>query len=971
MFLKVSFWLCSFFVLLIGHLSAQEHVLVDMAKISPLPDVEFYDVKEDRGHFIWLAADKGLFKYNGIDYAKIIHPEQKGNSFFQLQEDYQGVLWCNNIYGQIFFYKNDSLQLFYDANKLVNGQLAPFFVSKNKVTVYAKSGAYEISKANKEVKQIFKGKFFFANRDKQDSYVFIGESKASSKYSVCKISDGRIETLLKLNFNQIIDNHKVYAFGEKVLVSFSINNFNRFYLMNKQTEGHQVLETPKELRHQKLYKIILLNDKYWFLTPSGIYVFGLEKNQFQFVEQIMPNESVTNVEIDFNNNYWFTTLDNGVFVIPNIHIKKVSLKNEKSKFTVACALDGNRFVLGTKDGQLLFYDNHQYIKTLRLPGPKIIGSLYYYAEQQKLIVSINASESYVVNLENYNISHAKNKYAVGKAFADLGNGNLLYGNYKEAIVYNKTFITDSTRLVSTKRVISALNLNSNQFLIGHIDGLKLYDKQTLSAKEIKYKTKNILVNSMARTGNLAWLATLHSGLLMLEDSRLEGVKIPRFNANSQINKLVAKDDFLWMSTDHVLYRYNYTNNQLNEVGSQSGLKGSINNFIVTQNYVVVVQPSGFYLLSNSSQTFKDYKTSKVAVHRIAIQDRDTVVSSAYTLPYDQNKIEIEFHSNGYQSNNYVNYQYRMQPLDSSWHDASIGRNTVTFNSLPNGQYSFEVKGKNINSEQPVSAAPITFVIKQPYWETWWFYGLLTGGMFWLIWLYFKWRLKKKESERIAEIDKILIDKKNTNLRLENLRSQMNPHFIFNALNSIQDYIISNEKELASSYLVKFSRLIRMYLDYSQQNEITLEEELNALKLYLELEKVRFEDELEYTISVDNQLKTKQIKVPSLFIQPYVENALKHGLLHKLNDRKLHIEAKIIQQNKLEITVEDNGIGREQSEKLKRPNQQHKPFATKANEERVHLYKNKLKRDIAITTNDLYDENDVAVGTKVVITMPIH
>ncbi|WP_245234890.1 sensor histidine kinase [Tamlana crocina] len=941
-----------------------------MAKISPLPDVEFYDVKEDRDHFIWLAADKGLFKYNGTDYVKITHTEQKGNSFFQLQEDHQGVLWCNNIYGQIFFYKNDSLQLFYDANKLVNGQLVPFFVSKNKVTVYTKSGAYEISKTNKEVKQIFKGEFFFAHRDKQDSYVVMGESESAPKYSVCRISDDKIETLLKLDFNQIIDNHKVYAFGEKVLVSFSINNFNWFYLINKQTKGHQILETPKELRYQKLYKIIQLNDKYWFLTPSGIYVFGLEKNQFQFVEQIMPNESVTNVEIDFNNNYWFTTLDSGVFVIPNIHIKKVSLKNEKSKFTVACALDGNRFVLGTKDGQLLFYDNYQHIKTLRLPGPKIIGSLYYYAEQQKLIVSINASESYVVELENYNITHAKNKYAVGKAFADLGNGNLLYGNYKEAIVYNKTFTTDSTRLVSNKRVKSALNLNTNQFLIGHIDGLKLYDKQTLSAKEIKYKTKSILVNSMALTGKVAWLATLHNGLLKLEDNHLEVSKIPRFKASNQVNQLVAKEDFLWMATDHLLYRYNYTNNQLNEVGSQSGLKGIINNFIITQNYVVIVQPNGFYLLPNSSQTFKDYKTSKVAVHRIAIQDRDTVVSSAYTLPYDQNKIEIEFHSNGYQSNNYVNYHYRMQPLDSSWHDASNGSNTVTFNSLPNGQYSFEIKAKNINSEQTVSAAPITFVIKQPYWETWWFYGLLTGGMFWLIWLYFKWRLKKKESERIAEIDKILIDKKNTNLRLENLRSQMNPHFIFNALNSIQDYIVSNEKELASSYLVKFSRLIRMYLDYSQENEITLREELTALKLYLELEKVRFEDQLEYKIKIDDNLKTNQIKVPSLFIQPYVENALKHGLLHKANNRILKVEAKKQPNNKLQITIEDNGIGREHAEFKKRPNQQHKPFATRANQERVHLYKNKLKRDITIHVEDLKDKNSHPTGTKVTIILPI-
>jgi hypothetical protein len=340
------------------------------------------------------------------------------------------------------------------------------------------------------------------------------------------------------------------------------------------------------------------------------------------------------------------------------------------------------------------------------------------------------------------------------------------------------------------------------------------------------------------------------------------------------------------------------------------------------------------------------------------------------LPHNLNKIGIKFNSNGFQTNQHVNYQYRVKQIDTSWKSIPLNTHFVNFNSLSNGTYTFELKAQNVSAQSPVFATPITFVIAKPFWETYWFYALVLFVFLGLFWLYFIRRLRQKEAQRIAEIDKILIDKKITNLRLENLRSQMNPHFIFNALNSIQDYIISNEKELASSYLVKFSRLIRMYLEYSQQNEITLEEELKALKLYLELEKVRFEDELEYEIVIDNLLKTNKIKVPSLFIQPYVENALKHGLLHKSTDRKLKVEAKIIQQNKLQIIVEDNGIGRAQSEKLKRPDQQHKPFATKANEERVHLYKNKLKRDITIAIEDLQDENQIPSGTKVVITMPI-
>ena len=127
--------------------------------------------------------------------------------------------------------------------------------------------------------------------------------------------------------------------------------------------------------------------------------------------------------------------------------------------------------------------------------------------------------------------------------------------------------------------------------------------------------------------------------------------------------------------------------------------------------------------------------------------------------------------------------------------------------------------------------------------------------------------------------------------------------------------------------------------------------------------------MNYSIFIDEKLNTKQIKVPSLFIQPYVENALKHGLLHKSNNRNLKVEASIIKENTLQIIVEDNGIGRVQSEKNKRLHQQHKPFATRANNERVYLYKNKLKRNIVIDIIDLY-ENSKPKGTKVVITMTI-
>lgn len=206
--------------------------------------------------------------------------------------------------------------------------------------------------------------------------------------------------------------------------------------------------------------------------------------------------------------------------------------------------------------------------------------------------------------------------------------------------------------------------------------------------------------------------------------------------------------------------------------------------------------------------------------------------------------------------------------------------------------------------------------------------------------------------------------------LKALRSQMNPHFLFNALNSIQEYIMSNERKLAAKYLGKFADLMRIYLEHSKVNTISLNEEIKALSLYLELEKVRFEDTLNYEIIIQDTLD-QEIHIPTLFIQPYVENAIKHGLLHKTDERKLSIS---IEQGEshgsLTCTVVDNGIGRKKSSEINQMrNHGHKPFATEATKSRIELLNVDRKNPISEDIVDLVDEHGKGIGTKVILNIP--
>ena len=255
-------------------------------------------------------------------------------------------------------------------------------------------------------------------------------------------------------------------------------------------------------------------------------------------------------------------------------------------------------------------------------------------------------------------------------------------------------------------------------------------------------------------------------------------------------------------------------------------------------------------------------------------------------------------------------------------------------------------------------------------------AVVIGLLILLASLFFFGNLKqRKKAEKITfelqETQKRLaLEKQYRDSELKALKAQMNPHFIFNALNSIQEYIILNQKNLASEYLGKFADLMRKYLHYSDAGGISVEDEVSTLKMYLELEALRFEDKLSYDITVSENINDSA-KIPTMLIQPYVENALKHGLLHRKTDRQLTIVFSKPTDKTIVCQIEDNGIGREAS-LLKKANSSanHKSFATKATASRLDLLNFGKGQKIGVEYEDLKNEDNTAKGTLVRLTIPI-
>jgi hypothetical protein len=286
------------------------------------------------------------------------------------------------------------------------------------------------------------------------------------------------------------------------------------------------------------------------------------------------------------------------------------------------------------------------------------------------------------------------------------------------------------------------------------------------------------------------------------------------------------------------------------------------------------------------------------------------------LNHDQNAFSFDFAAIDFINPEENRHYFKLENYDPDWNRAGSDRRAVYFN-VPPGKYVLHVKAANSSGVWSEKSMNITIV--PPWWNTWWFRipaVILAVGLFYGV---IRWRTQYKlklQLER-SNKEKQLADLANKAMELEMkaLRAQMNPHFIFNSLNAINRFILQNNKAQASEYLTKFSRLVRLTLQNSQAALISLESELEALQLYLELEAVRFEQRFEFAVHVDKEIDDVMLKVPPLIIQPFAENAIWHGLMHKEEKGRLTIEI-FEKGDALYYKITDDGIGRKKAAELK-------------------------------------------------------
>lgn len=473
-----------------------------------------------------------------------------------------------------------------------------------------------------------------------------------------------------------------------------------------------------------------------------------------------------------------------------------------------------------------------------------------------------------------------------------------------------------------------------------------------------------------------WLATV-SGLLKMNKQTLKYELFDETNGlPNQYLYCVLPDDKgrLWCASNKGIIRFDPSTQKAHGLGNADG---------VWENEFY----SDVWLRTRSGEMWMGNRTvlnifdpdkikpvphpPKIQITGVKVNDTDWKgdeyigETQALTFGYDQNTLSFEFVALEYSDPANNRLLYRLKGLDTVWVEARLGfPGFVRYAQLPPNNYTFQIKAFNSDGVESEGWRELSITIRKPFWQTTWFIALVTALIAALLYGIYRYRLSQIRAQfrlsQLAQANEL----KAANSEMKALRAQMNPHFIFNSLNSINAFILRNERTKASGYLLAFSNLIRHILDSSAKETVTLEKEIPFLEDYLQAESLRLEGKLTYALRVDEAVDTFDTTIPSMLLQPYLENAIWHGISPKPEGGHLSVEFKKSAEGLL-IVVADNGIGREKARLLKaQKTGSHESKGLQITKERLALYDRKNNTHSTITTIDLTDAQGAAAGTRV-------
>ncbi|MBA3682215.1 MAG: histidine kinase [Bacteroidetes bacterium] len=945
-----------------------------------LSSSDVYAVMQDSKGYMWFTGDMGVSRFNGYEFKNFSTSEGLvDNTVFGIYEDKKNRIWFTSYSNRICFYKNDTINVL-PCNDTLEKMLRYLFVTSVYVdkgdTIWLGTTANFFIKINpgwhaRDLKKtmLSNGKYFI--KLEENVFLFGGHSP---------------EIPILTGYDRNL--HKIVIIDPGVRIDIKDKPHLRFFFIRLK-DGNYLASIHKTLikfntkgilqkKEEKDVIINLLEDNKGSIFASTYdgaitYTNNELKNGKRIAE--LANKVITGMWLDKENGLWLNSEGQGIFYAPHRNFLYYTSQNNISESKIACiGTHESKVIVGHLDCSIdiLYPDS---VKTMVIPKKDSDNSMVarivsvYDTDGRTIIITLKN----VYYLENKKLTLIPELSASGlRKIYKSNDGNLwmlYYGQLRKRDPKKAFKIIDSLALdVRSENIFEDAG---GVVWLSTIKGVYTYKNKVLRYLGNDNPLFTLRSSDIKEASDKSiWVATRGGGLLVKNGNKIKQFTEKQGLTGNMCRSLFVDSNIVWVGTNKGLSRITINgqdNYSIDNFYAKNGLLTNEVNTIIKFNKKLWLAHNGGISVFDVSNIKPNKYPPPIYILQTFVNDSLCKVEDLKELKYNKNRLTINYLGISYKDAGHIQYKYKMLGIDSNW--VYTNYTTVSYHTIPPGTYHFVVSAKNNDSYWSVLPATVTIRILQPWWKNWIFILFVIIVTCLLIGFLFKHRLSTiKQKERLKAIQQTKL----SNAELKALRAQMNPHFIFNAINSVQYFITNNDPVSSQKYLSKFAKLIRYVVDNSKPLAIPLSKELEALNLYLDLEWLRFENKFEYSIDLHENVDVEGVQIPSMLIQPYVENAIWHGLMHKNSKGKIKITISRY-ENVLFCVIEDNGIGRKRSQEIikEKNNEFHKSVGLSITHERLEVINQQNDTKLTVNVIDLEDEEGNCIGTRVELNLPFY
>ncbi|GAB5416564.1 MAG: hypothetical protein Crog4KO_33980 [Crocinitomicaceae bacterium] len=939
-------WVCFIsFTVCTPQLFAQDlaHFFLGQNEFS---NTNVYSVKKQPNGPLYVATNYGLFVYkNGSFQAIEWASDHIGSSVFSLQLDSKNKVYCVNLSGQIFRLENNKLELHATVPEEYVSARGINFAFDDMDNIIVRSNAI-LSYTNRQWKKLKSDEVIILNFNtyKPDRILLPSQSSVSVT-GKSQVYEGLTATF-DMNENKFFNRNYPIQTSDHI---FSIGFEGILYDYNLGTRSDLKIGRCHMTRQTEEYGA-------WILSQStGAYYLQFEGDEITLSPKYFEDYFISSVDQAEDGTVYLGTFGYGIIVIPGQRVNVYSTQVRQINH-LTILNPPNYSVKNAPDREVVHSLNSD---------KRILASARMVFDAKG--VNFEQGSGYS-SLFLQDVSHSNRKGHVGaiKDFVLASNETAIcassYGIFKTGPGLNHLkWIRNGTgdnwwRLKESLFRCGAVDYleNTQELMYASKNGLFLIDSSG-KEKEIKLDGKSLTSFDLVATDSKFICGTHEHGVLFIKDGKIvRQITSKNGLRDNFIEQLLYHNDKLYISSKTGFQILDLNSNNWNSLGRYSRIiKGEVSTFLIEDDILWLASKGK--MISIPLNELQESAKFDFELGHLILGGKPFKIGEEFETSYQNNHLKVGLNFQGILYEEDTRIEYRMNGGD--WKQLRATASEIEFEALSPGTYNLEIRANYLGKYAHQKS--IQFTIAPPFWQTWWFFALIiVATILSVVFLYRRRARKQQLKQRLIT--------EGLESELKALRSQMNPHFIFNSLNSIQDLVMRADTRKTYDYIVLFSKLVRNTLNYSSLEFITIDKEIEFLEVYLSLEKLRFQDDFEYSISYNGQ---GDLELPSLLIQPFLENALVHGLIHKKGLKKL--ELKFTVKDHLECRIIDNGIGRKRAKEiLDRQRGDHKSFATEAIEQRLRLLNEQLGiQEASYEVLDL-EENGIAQGTEVIVRLPL-